>query len=143
MKRGQVRALAVLLVLIGLPGCGARLYPVEGQLVWEDGQPATELEGSMVCFESAEHRTLSRAMVQPDGRFQLTTRKPGGDGVPPGPHRVYVVEKLPYVGKGETARPLPRRMDPRFGKLETSGLEVTVPLSSSPLLLKVERRRPR
>jgi hypothetical protein len=56
---------------------------------------------------------------------------------------VYVVEKLPYVGQGETARPLPRRMDPRFGKVETSGLEVTVPLSSSPLLLKVERRRPR
>lgn len=140
MTRSRAGRLAVLLALAGLAGCGDGLHPVEGQVVWAGGQPATELAGSLVCFESTEHRTVSRAAVGADARFQLTTLKPGTDGAPPGVHRVYILEKIRYVGDNpETARALPRHMDPRFGKLETSGLEVTVPLTVSPVVLTVER----
>jgi hypothetical protein len=142
MTRVCLGQLAVLVLLAGLSGCGRRLYPVEGQLVWADGQPARELAGGMVYFESAEHRTISRAQVEADGRFQLTTDRPGGDGVPPGPHRIYVVE--PRRGGGESGEPpAPAQMDPRFGNPETSGLEMTVPPPSNPVVLKVERARRR
>jgi hypothetical protein len=68
MKRKYLAGLAALALLPGLCGCGRRLHSVEGQLVWQDGQPATELAGSMVYFESARHHTISRSTVQADGR---------------------------------------------------------------------------
>src|SRR5262245_44625519 len=140
MQRAYPGWLAALALVAALSGCGPRLYPADGQLVWADGRPAAELEGGVVYFESAEHRTISRALIQADGRFQLSTERPGGDGVPPGPHRVYVVE--PRTG-GEGERSAPPKMDPRFGNPETSGLEMTVPPPSNPVVLKVERARRR
>jgi hypothetical protein len=123
--------LAALVLWGGFSGCGRRLHPVQGQLVWPDGQPAKELAGSMVYFESTEHRTVSRSAVGPEGQFQLTTDKPearGPDGVPPGVHRVYVIDGEPSL------------LDPRFRKPETSGLEVTVP-PDGPVMLQVARAR--
>jgi hypothetical protein len=131
MRRNCLAGLAVLALVAGLPGCGRRLHPVQGQLVWTDGQPATELAGCMVYFESTEHRTVSRSSVQADGKFQLTTDRPearGPDGVPPGKHRVYVID-------GE-----PPRVDKRFRNPQTSGLEVTVP-PDGPVVLQLTRWR--
>jgi hypothetical protein len=116
---------------IGVAGCGKRLHRVEGQIVWEDGQPAKELQGAMVYFESMEHRTISRSVVQKDGRFRLTTERPevrGPDGVPPGTHRAYIVDGVPPL------------VDIRFRRPETSGLEIKVP-PEGPVQLKVARAR--
>jgi hypothetical protein len=121
----------VALALLGISGCGKRLHPVGGHLVWEDGQPAKELAGAMVYFESTEHRTVSRSVVQADGHFQLTTERPESrspDGVPPGVHRVYVVDGLPSL------------VDVRFRNPATSNLEVTVP-PDGPVELKIARGR--
>lgn len=131
--------LTTLLVLTGLSGCSG-LYPVEGQLVWPDGKPATDLAGSQVMFESEENQTVSRSVVQPDATFRLTTEKPE-DGVPPGKHRVYIVESragFTGEGQGQAARP---KLHDRFGRPESSGLEVTVPPETNPVVLKVERSR--
>lgn len=122
--------LAAFALLAGLSGC-SRLHPVEGQLVWADGQPAKELEGSMVYFLSTEHRTVSRSLVRAEGRFELTTERPearGADGVPPGRHRVYIIDGPPPL------------IDLRFRDPTTSPLEVTVP-PDGPVVLKVERAR--
>jgi hypothetical protein len=131
MKRNYLAGLAALALLSGLSGCGRRLHPVQGQLVWTDGQPAKELAGSMVYFESTEHRTISRSTVGPDGRFELTTERPearGVDGVPPGKHRVYVIDPAPPI------------VDQRFRRPDTSGLEVTVP-PTAPVVLHIARSR--
>ena len=131
MKREYLAALAVFAVLTGFCGCGRELHPVGGTLVWEDGQPATELEGATIYFESTEHRSVSRGAVQEGAHFQLTTDRPeayGPDGVPPGVHRVYVIDAESTL------------MEPRFRRPETSGLEVTVPLTG-PVELRVERAR--
>lgn len=128
MKQKLCKALAALAILAGLSGCG-ELHPVGGHLVWEDGQPAKELAGAMIYFESADHSTISRSVVESEGQFQLTTETPeasGPDGVPPGMHRVYVVDGLPS------------RLDSRFRNPETSGLEVKVP-PDGPVVLKVAR----
>jgi hypothetical protein len=129
MKRECLAALAVLAALMGFGGCGQRLHPVGGQLIWADGQPATELAGAMVYFDSSQHGTISRSMVQADGRFQLTTHRPeasGPDGVPPGVHRVYV--------RGGSA-PM---VEQRFRDPATSGLVVTVP-PNGPVVLQIAR----
>jgi hypothetical protein len=129
MQRECLAALAALAALIGFGGCGQRLHPVAGQLVWADGQPARELAGAMVYFDSTQHGTISRSVVQADGRFQLTTNTPeasGPDGVPPGVHRVYVRDgSAPMV-------------EQRFRNPTTSGLEVTVP-PIGPVVLKIVR----
>jgi hypothetical protein len=139
MRRLQSLRWAMLVAGVGLCGCGNRLHPVEGQLVWPDGQPAKELAGSMVYFESAEHHTVSRSEVLADGTFRLTTERPGGDGVPPGTHRVYVAEKR-SGGPADDFKPVsPALMDERFGKPDTSGLEVTVPPPDGRVVLKVDR----
>jgi hypothetical protein len=133
MRRLRFAALAV---FAGLAGCGDTLYPVKGQLVWPDGKPALELAGSQVMFESAEHHSVSRSVVQDDATFRLTTERPG-DGVPPGLHHVYIVESRSAGGEGEAAPPA--RIDKRFGRPESSGLEVTVSSELSSVVLKVER----
>jgi len=135
MDRARLPSRALLLAIAALAGCG-RYYPLEGQLVWTDGTPATELAGSSVYFESAEHRTISRSIVGPDATFRLTTERPE-DGVPPGVHRVYVIESR--GGPGESGKRPPPRIDERFLRPETSGLEVTVPPKEQPVILKIER----
>ncbi len=129
MKREYLATLAVCAVLTSFCGCGRELHPVGGTLVWEDGQPATELEGATIYFESTEHRSVSRSAVQEGAHFQLTTDRPeasGPDGVPPGVHRVYIVDGVPSL------------MKPKFRRPDTSGLEVTVPFTG-PVELKIER----
>ena len=131
MKRQYLALLAAFAVLTGFCGCGKRLHPVGGQLVWADGQPAKDLAGAMVYFESTQHRTISRSVVQADGHFQLTTERPearGPDGVPPGVHRVYVIDGSPPL------------VDQRFRDPSTSGLEVTVP-PDGPVVLQIARAR--
>jgi len=133
---GVITALVLLGVLASLTilliaGWGVRLHPVAGRLVWEDGQPAKELVGCMIYFESPEQRSISRSTVHDDGSFQLTTEAPearGTDGAPPGHHRVYLVDGRPPL------------IESRFRRPDTSGLEVIVP-SDGPVVLKVERIR--
>lgn len=128
MKHEHSAALVALAILVASSGCN-RLYPVGGQLVWEDGQPANELAGAMVYFESADHSTVSRGKVRADGRFQLTTESPessGPDGAPAGMHRAYLVDGSPSLA------------DLRFRDPATSGLQVQVPTDGL-VLLKIAR----
>jgi hypothetical protein len=128
MKRLPPATIAALALLLTFAGCRGKLRPVHGQLVWEDGQPATELAGHMIYFECLEERTLSRSKIRSDGTFQLTTNKPenvGTDGAPIGRHRVYLIGGP---------------VDSRFCRPDTSGLEVTVPPARS-VVLTVARNR--
>jgi hypothetical protein len=131
MNRKHLAGLASLVLVVALTGCGRKLHPVQGQVLWEDGQPARELAGRMIYFESLEQRSISRSTIKEDGSFQLTTDKPearGTDGAPPGHHRVYLVDGTPPL------------LEKRFCRPDTSGLEVTVP-SDGPVILKVARTR--
>jgi hypothetical protein len=126
----------VLLALPGTAGCGSRTYPVEGRVVFRDGKEATELAGGFVTFEAEESQVSAQGEIQPDGTFRMGTFKPG-DGAVPGRHKVLVMPRP----ADNPDRPPPPVLHPRYQRLETSGLEVTVEPKKNQVTLTVERAR--
>jgi hypothetical protein len=119
-------------VLLLLSGCsGKRLYPVEGVVQFEDGSSARELAGGTVSFESVADRSNVAGEIRPDGTFRV--RNPfGEDGAQPGAYRVLV---LPAEGADRRTPPIDRR----YGRYETSGIEVTVKEEKNRLTVVVRR----
>jgi hypothetical protein len=127
-----------------LAGCGgSKLHPVKGKVVYEDGTP---VKAGMVVIERMDagegQRYSANGAIQPDGTFELGTRRPE-DGAPEGRYRAAVVSPPlsdDQVGKGE--RPL---VEARFSSLDTSGLELEVKPGVNEVTLTVARpggRRP-
>src|SRR5438445_13878768 len=75
-RNGSWLVLAGLGVL-SLAGCSSnKLYPVHGQLVYEDnGAPVTELAGLDVTFTSDKLGMSSSGTSQADGTFDLRSNK--------------------------------------------------------------------
>src|SRR5262245_17692567 len=64
--------------LLALAGCGgSSLYPVHGNVVWENGAEARELAGGLVISESVNGAVGARGDIEQDGSFRLSTHKPG------------------------------------------------------------------
>ncbi len=121
-----------------LAGCGGNIHPVEGEVVWKDGSPARELEGSHVVFDLPEKQTSARGIIQADGTFRLTTTKPN-DGALAGDHKVFIIETRKQLGGPDSTAIAPGVMDVRFFDPKTSGLEVSVKPGNNKFTLKVER----
>src|SRR5262245_32265732 len=111
--------LAAVGLIVGLAGCGGtRLHPVEGVVQYDDGRPARDLAGGTVSLESVADQSNAAGEIRADGTFRV--RSPlGKDGVPIGSYRLLV---LPPEGADRRNPPV----DHRFGRYETSGIEVTV-----------------
>jgi hypothetical protein len=124
-----------------LPGCGPKYYSVEGKVVWSDGTPAKELEGSQVVFESAEMKISARGTIGADGGFTMTMINPD-DGVPAGTYKVAIVEEFKPIN-GNWANVKPAALDSKYYSLATSGLTATVSAGKTPVELKVERAKKR
>jgi hypothetical protein len=125
--------LACLFTLLGVSGCGGGLYPVQGQVVYEDGTPMTE--GFVICeMQEGGAAVMARGPIQPDGTFRLGTRKPG-DGARPGKYRVLVTPRA----RTEEEKNLPPVLDPKFTRYSTSGLEFEVKKEKNDFPLKVSK----
>jgi hypothetical protein len=85
------RASAITLVSsLAVAGCGRpEIVPVSGRITFE-GQPVTQ---AIVRFQP-EARPMAGASTDADGRYRLTTRRPG-DGAYLGRHRVGVTPLIP------------------------------------------------
>jgi hypothetical protein len=117
------RAIAVAgLLLVGVIGCGSKLYPARGTVTYADGSPVTE---GFVVFESKgqEPRTTARGEIRSDGSFELGTHKPG-DGALPGNYQVLVTPKSDPNAADKPSKKPP--IHPRFGEFKTSKLEFDV-----------------
>src|SRR5262245_3757927 len=138
MSMPSVR-LASVSVLFLLAGCGGTgLYPVEGQLQWQDGTPAKELEGASVTFELPEKNTNSTGIVQADGTFSLMTAAPG-DGALPGKYKVVISERRQSAGGSQMA---PTKSDIRYAERDKTDLVAEVkPISPNKLILKIDRAK--
>jgi hypothetical protein len=121
LRRWPVVA-AALALLPAAVGCGVKLHPVRGQVTYPDGKPVSE---GVVVFEGQgqENRVTARGEIQADGRYELSTFKPG-DGVPPGRYRVLVAPRSDPNAVDRPNKPPP--FDPRFMEFKTSGLEIEV-----------------
>jgi len=78
---------AVLLAAAGCSG-GSTPYPVHG-IVYLDGEPAKELAGGTVTFNSPELHKSASGQIQADGSYRLGSTKKD-DGAIPGKYQVSV-----------------------------------------------------
>jgi hypothetical protein len=111
------------------------LYPVTGQVLSEDGQPAADLAGGLVVFSSPELKASATGEIGADGAFRLTTKRPG-DGAKPGRYDVTVT--APSPGNSEAAGRRAGKAKPSFTYrcLQTS---VTVEPRSNHIPLTVRK----
>lgn len=133
--------LIALLLTAFLGGCGGGLQPVEGQVVWKDGSPATELKGSQVIFDLPEKQTSARGTIEADGSFRLSTNQPN-DGVLAGEYKVLILEvgRKPLGGPDGSAL-APTIMDSRYSDPSTTDLTATITSGPNNVTLTVERAK--
>src|SRR5689334_5976046 len=119
---GFLASRVVPLLLLGVIGCGPRLYPVRGKVTYPDGKPLTE---GMVVFESQgqEKPVTARGSIRSNGSYELSTFRPG-DGALAGKYRVLVAPKVDPNAVDLPSGPPP--FDPRYANFDTSGLEYQV-----------------
>jgi hypothetical protein len=125
----------VALAAAGCRGAGDP-YPVQGT-VYLDGQPATELAGGTVTFNSAELQKSASGEIQADGTYRLgTVRK--GDGAVPGKYQV-TVSPPEARAKGERGGGAPAPEPAAFEGPEEP--EVTVERRANDIPVRLRRRR--
>jgi hypothetical protein len=107
-------------------GCGPQMYPVRGTVTLEDGTPLVK---GLVIFERVDGGPplTARGDIGPDGRYELSTEKPG-DGVPAGRYRVSI-NPLDTSDVPDEQKVLP--FDAKYLNLKTSGLECEVKAGAS------------
>jgi hypothetical protein len=138
MRANLPLLLAVFTPLV-LAGCGNKFYPVEGKVVWADGAPAKELEGSQVVFESAELKISARGTIGPDGGFTMTMINPD-DGVPAGNYKVFIVEERKPINN-DWAHVKPALVDEKYSSVAKSGLEATVTSKKNQITITLDRKK--
>jgi hypothetical protein len=133
-RRGCLVGLAAATVWAAA-GCNANgCYPVRG-VVYLDGQPATELAGGTVSFDSAELHRSASGEIQADGTYRLSSIKKN-DGALPGTYQVTVSppERPPADERGKHAG------TKSAGFVEPKDLQVTVEAKSNDIPIELHRR---
>jgi hypothetical protein len=116
--------LAGFFCLLSAPlGCSRnpKTYRVRGTVEFASGQ---KVDFGTVEFRMPQLQTVARGLIQPDGRFRLSTFKPG-DGAVAGDHEVVIVQTVVAADDHGHERSH-HLVDRRFARYETSGLRVTV-----------------
>lgn len=132
------RAVVAAALALGLSGCGGAKYPVQGTVALDDGTPVTK---GLVVFERVDGGppVTARGHIGPDGRYALSTDKPG-DGVPPGRYKV-LINPLDLSDVPDEQKNIP--FDFKYMRFETSGLAYEVtggPNEFSPQLARSRKR---
>lgn len=122
-------------ILVFCWGCDSRptVYPVEGQVFYSDGQPASDLKGGQIELTPTDGKVGARAVILADGKFQVGTNKLE-DGAVPGDYLVAIVPP-----EGEVDKPVVRLIDPKYSNPTQSGLKVTIKPERTTLKLDVDK----
>jgi hypothetical protein len=131
------RTVALAVAAAGLAGCGSGTYPVRGHLVYEDGQPVTELAGFTVTFTSTSVGKSSIGEIQEDGSFRLTTLSPN-DGAFPGEYKVILTQPHREPERPEKRNPV---VDLAYENPEKTNLTATVEPKANEFTFKLRRLR--
>lgn len=121
---------------IALSGCNsAKTHPVNGTVKFKDGADGSALVGYTVDFESLEQKVSGSGEVQSDGTFRISTYG-DNDGAVPGKHRISITPPIPADPDALPPKPL---IPPKYGGLDTSGLEVEIKRGPNDVTLELER----
>jgi hypothetical protein len=111
-------------------------YPVKGT-VFLDGQPATELAGGTVTFDSVELHKSASGEIQTDGTYRLSSLTKN-DGAVPGTYQV-MVSPHETASAGERGKQGPAAKSAAF--VEPKNLEVTVERKTNDISIQLQRRK--
>lgn len=146
MKYGRlsVQVCAVILCMGLISGCGGeRLYPVEGIVTLEDGEP---MPSGMVSFEMqvGDKFVMARGEIAENGTYQLSSQNPN-DGALPGKYRVLVAPPVQFSGDPPPGTPPRIDIDQTYQAYDTSGLTFEVKEEKNSFPIKVARpgKKPR
>jgi hypothetical protein len=146
--RSVLAGASLCLALLATSGCADanKPFPVNGTILFEDGNPARELVHYLVAFESPQLHKSAVGIVGEDGTFHLKTFKEN-DGAIPGSYRVILTPPLPPEMQTDRRRPktkgLPSLIDPRYEKSDTTDLTSTVEPHDNVIILRVKRAKRR
>jgi hypothetical protein len=126
--------LALPILFTALAGCAGGKHPVRGIVTLDDGTPLTK---GLVVFERVDGGPpiSARGEIGSDGRYELSTDKPG-DGVPVGKYKV-LINPLDLSDVPDEQKQLP--FDLKYMKFETSGLECEVKPGGTDFPIKLSR----
>jgi hypothetical protein len=140
VTRPMCRLFLFSLLALGLAGCSdGRLptYPVEGQVVFDDGRP---VRTGFIEFLSDEHGINARGTIARDGTFQLTTYQTD-DGAVGGRHQAVILQFLAQENVPGIRHDHGDPVSLKHSDYDTSGLEFVVePNRSNSLRVVVERQ---
>jgi hypothetical protein len=132
------RFLLLVVLTFVLVGCGkSGFHAARGQLVYDDGSPAKELDGFQIVFEGTApdgRKYSSTGTVNAEGKFEMFTDKPG-DGAPAGKCNVLIEPKML-----DSEREAPYPIDRKYRNFDTSGLTADVGPDKPEFKFTVERR---
>ena len=114
MKRNLL-FVAILTLLVFVPGCGGEFVPTGGKVSYDDGSPVTQ--GGIV-FQTGSF--MADGQIQSNGTYTLSSLKPG-DGLPPGKYTVTI-----SASERDDKEQLVYFVDPKFANPNTSGLTAEV-----------------
>ncbi|MSR31459.1 MAG: hypothetical protein EXR99_08140 [Gemmataceae bacterium] len=116
-------------------GCdsGPKSYPVEGQVVYSNGEHADNLKDGSLEFTPVGNSVSARASILANGKFVMSTRQ-SADGALPGDYLVSIVPPETEVDK-----PVVRVLDPKYSDPNQSGLKVTIKPEKNVLKLTIEK----
>jgi hypothetical protein len=136
-SRGLLIGLAAAIAFVATGCAGPNdAYPVKGTVLL-DGQPATELAGGTVTFDSAELHKSASGEIQADGTYRLGSLKKD-DGAIPGTYQV-TVSPPETAPSGERGKPPSGVKSAAF--VEPKNLEVTVERKTNDIAIQLERRK--
>jgi hypothetical protein len=119
----------LLILTVTFIGCGGResLHCVRGHVRFSDGSPVSA--GMVECY-SVSGAISRQALLDKDGAFQIGSPN-GRDGLVAGTHQVLIRPS------GDVALLTPQhvqhlpKVHPKYLRFETSGLQITIPVSQS------------
>ncbi len=136
MKTRSCFLLLAALILL-LAGCGdgiPKRYPVEGQVVFEDGTP---VKTGIVEFLSADKKYSATGNIQRDGSFRLTTLR-DYDGAIAGEHYCIVKQFIVFNPDDGVVHNHGGHVKAYFADYKTSPLTFTVNTRKTEIKIVVE-----
>jgi len=137
INKGRLYGLATLAAIVtATTGCGDRMHPVAGRVVYKDGNPVS---GGHIAFHSIDHDPpiTATGRIQRDGAFELGTHGEH-DGCPPGRYAV-VIAPVPREMNASDGIPRGPVAHQKYLSPETTDLIVEIDEARDDLQLAVER----